>query len=222
MSTRSQDITPPRACPRAELPPLPARLSKRPVDARGYPIPWFVQYVNGQPDFRIMDEARRAKAIQHKLCWICGEPLGRWMTFVLGPMCVIHQHSGEPPAHSDCATFAAQACPWMRYPNAKRRAAGLPEDAHDDGVMVARNAGAAACWTTHGYARTRHAYLLRMYEPASVVWYAHGRLATREEAAAALALGLKSLEETGSEGAQLAALYTRALKTLPHTQDTTI
>ena len=30
---------------RSDIPPLPPRIAKLPVDERGYPVPWFVQWL---------------------------------------------------------------------------------------------------------------------------------------------------------------------------------
>jgi hypothetical protein len=34
---------------------LPVRLQGLPIDERGYPVPWFVAWENGKPEFRAMD-----------------------------------------------------------------------------------------------------------------------------------------------------------------------
>jgi hypothetical protein len=34
------------------LPPMPDSIAKLPRDERGYPVPWFVAWVNGKADFR--------------------------------------------------------------------------------------------------------------------------------------------------------------------------
>ena len=37
-----------------DLPPLPRRFLGLPIDDRGYPVPWFVHWVDGKPDFRLV------------------------------------------------------------------------------------------------------------------------------------------------------------------------
>src|SRR2546426_12752289 len=62
---------------------LPPRLRKLRVDARGYPVPWFVAWIDGPdgpetvPEFRAMDGRKFRAAVKQRLCWVCGEPLGR-------------------------------------------------------------------------------------------------------------------------------------------------
>jgi len=46
--------------------------------------------------------------VRHKRCWLCGQPLGKFMCFVVGPMCAINKTSAEPPSHRDCALYAVQ------------------------------------------------------------------------------------------------------------------
>ena len=51
-------------------------------------------------------------AYRRKICFLCGEPLGRFAAFVIGPMgSSINRVSSEPPAHRDCAEYAVRACP---------------------------------------------------------------------------------------------------------------
>src|SRR5262245_64102945 len=89
----------------------PARMAALPIH-RGYPVPWFVGWVDGPdgpvPEFRCADQRKLALAITDRLCWVCGGPLGRMMTFVLGPMCGVNRISAEPPCHYDGARCAAK------------------------------------------------------------------------------------------------------------------
>lgn len=73
---------------------IPARIQNLPVDpVRKFPVPWFVAWVDGKPEFRAADQRKLVIAIQEKRCWVCGEPLGRFMTFVVGPMCGLNRTS---------------------------------------------------------------------------------------------------------------------------------
>jgi len=56
---------------RRDLPELPKRVAKLPVDDRGYPVPWFVAWINGVPDFRIIKPGAVLEALKYKKCWIC-------------------------------------------------------------------------------------------------------------------------------------------------------
>src|SRR5215510_204714 len=106
---------------RANLPPLPRRMQSLPVSDRGFPVPWFVPWVNGQPEFRAMDGRKFELAVGKKLCWVCGQPLGTRFAFVVGPMCGINRISSEPPSHRECAEFSAMGCPFLSMPKMVRR-----------------------------------------------------------------------------------------------------
>jgi hypothetical protein len=106
---------------RAGLEPLPGRMLGLPVDKRGYPVPWFVDWLDGEPEFRAMDPEKWAKAIKRKLCWVCGQQLGTRFSFVLGPMCGINRTTAEPPCHLDCARWSARNCPFLTAQMTRRR-----------------------------------------------------------------------------------------------------
>src|SRR5262252_8544983 len=101
------------------LPPGRAadRILALPRDHRGFVIPWFVQIdKDGTPDFRCIGVGKWERAIKHKRCWVCGEPLGVNMTFVIGPMCAVNRVTSEPGNHLQCAEFAARNCPFLVKP----------------------------------------------------------------------------------------------------------
>jgi hypothetical protein len=62
----------------AKFTDLPKRMLHLPLDTRGYPVPRFVEWIDGKPDFRVMNGQYYAACCKRNLCWICGEPLGRW------------------------------------------------------------------------------------------------------------------------------------------------
>ena len=67
--------------------PMPHGVKNLPVDPiRGYPVPWFVGWIDGKPEFRCMDPAKLKLAITERRCWVCGERLDNRATFVIGPM----------------------------------------------------------------------------------------------------------------------------------------
>src|SRR5262245_39698608 len=90
---------------REGLPARPPRIKRLPLDARGYPVPWFVAYVDGVPDFRIVDTPKIGVAWNKQRCWICGGQLGRYLAFAIGPMCAVNRVSSEPPSHLECAMY---------------------------------------------------------------------------------------------------------------------
>jgi len=137
---------------RPELEALPARLRHLPVDARGYPVPWFVAWRDGIPEFRAMDARKFRDAVTHRLCWVCGQPLGRWLAFPIGAMCVITRTISEPPSHRECAEWSIRNCPFLNNPRAVRDHTHLPADARKPaGFGIERNPGVTCLWMTREY-----------------------------------------------------------------------
>lgn len=181
---------------REGLPTLPERMRSLPIDERGYPVPYFVAWVDGKPDHRVMDGEKLPRAVREDLCWMCGQKLGSFKSFCIGPMCAITRTISEPPSHRDCLRFAARACPWMTRPHAKRREAGLPGDIKESaGDGIKRNPGAVCIWTTRTFRpfRVNNGVLFRIGDPDSTEWYAEGRAATREEVDESIRTGLPLL-----------------------------
>jgi hypothetical protein len=217
---------------------IPERLRRRPVDRRGFLVPYFVAWHDdagrrveageGTPDFRVVDPRKMAFAVKYKRCWLCGEQLGRHYAFVLGPMCTINRIISEPPSHRQCAQYALQACPFMVQPRMRRNektpyagpiipAAGL----HSGG-----NPGGMVEWICADYRPVRadighDGTLFKVGEPSSVTWWTEGRHATRAEAAEVLRAGYERLKETttkhdGPDGvAELDRLTRQAEQFLP-------
>ncbi|MBA3354982.1 MAG: hypothetical protein H0U18_03390 [Pyrinomonadaceae bacterium] len=177
---------------------IPTRMRKLPR-LRGFPVPWFVDRVNGEYDFRVMDGRKFVRAVMEKLCWVCGEPLGRFKTFVIGPMCGINRTSAEPPAHHDCAHYSAKNCPFLTRPNTKRREDEVTEHGIMAGIGLTRNPGVAGLWTVESYSTFgdgKGGVLFHIGEPYRCVeWYCMGRLATREEVIDSVASGMPLLLE---------------------------
>lgn len=180
---------------------LPARMKSLPVDERGYPVPWFVAWHDGKPEFRAMDLHKFIRAVREKLCWVCGERLGVNICFVAGPMCGINRTSSEPPNHVECAQWSAINCPFLSNPRMVRREdeeinnAKLTENAA--GFALSRNPGVAMLWKTRTYDifdDGRGGKLIQMGEPESVEWFACGRPATREEVQRSIDSGLPNIE----------------------------
>lgn len=186
---------------RPELTATPERIRRLPLDARGYPVPWFVQWINGAPDFRVMDGQKFARAIKERRCWVCGDVLGRYLVFVTGPMCALNRTNAEPPCHQDCAIWSAINCPFLSRPRMVRREDEFTDSCRVGEAALDRNPGVACLWTTRGYGvyaakdASATGYLIRMGDPLRVDWYAAGRRATRAEVTAALDSGLPLLAE---------------------------
>lgn len=184
---------------RPGLPELPAKLKRLPVDARGYPVPFFVAWVEGAPDHRIVEPIKFRRCVKDGLCWICGQPLRQPAVCVIGPMCGVNRVSSEPPSHEACARFAVVGCPFLSKPHMRRREAGLPDERHGPaGIALLHNPGMSLLWWTRRVevfkAESGNGGLLfHIGEPQRVEWWTQGRLATRDEAEQALAVGLPNL-----------------------------
>lgn len=182
---------------------VPRRMRGLPVDERGWLVPWFVAWIDGKPDHRVIDAGKRVQAMRFRRCWLCGEPLGTRGAFVLGPMCAVNRTNGEPPSHYDCARFAVQACPFLSQPRAKRNRdplADVPDTLPAPGCGLQRNPGAIGIWVTREW-RPFRAYsgapgwLVEIGEPERVEWYCGGRPATRTEVEESIVSGLPLLAE---------------------------
>ena len=180
---------------------MPARIHKLPIDARGFPIPWFVLWVDGAPDFRVIRPGGVTEAIRRRVCWVCGEPLGRHLAFVIGPMCSVNRVSSEPPLHRECAEFSVRACPFLVRPRMRRNTVDLPVlkdiDFDIDPNAIDHNPGAAAIWMTRSFQPFRGKgasnTLLRIGPADEILWFKAGRPATRSEVEAAFDKGLPFL-----------------------------
>ena len=211
---------------RPDLPTLPARMRHLPINEAGYPVPHFVAWIEGKPEFRCIRPEVLTVAIARRLCWICGQRLTSLSAFVLGPMCSVNRVNAEPPSHVDCARFAARACPFLTRPKATRREDDLPDDAQEmAGCPIKRNPGCCAVWATRQWKweYTSHGHrgqLCMIGDPEWVEWYAEGRVATREEVMASIDSGLPILMDMAEkEGRQavreLRSMHVEALKLLP-------
>jgi len=203
---------------------MPRAMRNLKRDDVGRPIPFFVEMIDDKPDFRVMSAKHLRRAVMEGLCWLCGEQLhrerGRLVgTFVSGPMCLINKNSAEPPAHEECALWAARACPFLTNPNKERREANLPGGAQPmPGEAIMRNPGVTALircsrWTPYSH---QGGLLFRMITITYVEWMCEGREATSGEVFASIETGLPALvaiaDEEGSEAqTQLALMTTKAL-----------
>lgn len=183
---------------------LPARMRSLPRDHRGFPVPWFVTEKDeqGRWDFRLVQAGMVPRAVKERRCWVCGQPLGRYMAFVAGPMCLLNRTSAEPPSHRECAEFSAQVCPFLTKPRMRRNEKGMPEDTHSAGIMLTRNPGVAAVYVTRSFQTfrpPRGGMLITMGNPTEVVWYREGRFATRMEVAESIRDGMPALIELAQQ-----------------------
>lgn len=212
-----------RSAALAQMPREVARLPRDPTRP-SYPVPWFVAWIDGRPDFRVIDTPKIAVAMRERRCWVCGGRLSAYSAYVAGPMCCVNRTSAEPPSHRDCAVYSARACPFLARPHARRREAGKPQEAvAPAGIMLRRNPGVALVWITKEPVRPFRVdggVLFKLPEPTEVLWFCEGREATRAEVEASIESGLPLLrglaEEDGADAiAELDAMTERALELLP-------
>ncbi len=178
---------------------LPVRMRDLPLDERGYTVPWFVDWIDGKPEFRAMDLRKFVRAIKEKLCWVCGSRLGVNLCFVAGPMCGINRTSSEPPCHAECGRWSAQNCPFLSNPRMVRREDEQTAEMAGNvaGFAIRRNPGVSMLWFCRDYSvfdDGRGGKLINMGEPDKVEWWAEGRIATREEVQRSIDSGLPALE----------------------------
>jgi ferredoxin len=205
---------------------LPEKMARRPVDHRGYPVPWFVAWINGKPDFRIMDPAKWQLGMDKRRCWVCGGGLGKFGTFVAGLMCIVTHTSAEPPSHIECAKFAVKGCPFLTIPTAQYRDAKLPAEVRANEGAIFTNPEVSALWTTdqwraeYGLGDDGQTRLVKFGEPRTVSYWTQGRPATDAEVTATFWRRLPILQQQAErEGAsamrQLAGMVEDALFWLP-------
>lgn len=184
--------------PRLSAVPMPPAIARLPRDHHGRPVPWFVHYVDGVPDFRVIRARGIELAYQHRWCWVCGRPIAaRYKAFVIGPMCAVNRTSAEPPSHKECAVYSALACPFLSTPNMVRRDKHLGAHTDPAGIMISRNPGVALVWVTTRFERfsAPGGYLFDIGEASQALWFAQGRNATREEVTESMRTGLPQLME---------------------------
>jgi hypothetical protein len=185
--------------------PIPDRMKGLKISDEGFPVPWFIPWFGGKPEFRGMDGGKFDIALRFKRCWLCGEPLGKYMTFVIGPMCGVTRTTSEPPCHHSCAEYAVKACPFLTQPRMRRNEKELPEDRKVAGTMIKRNPGVTLMWTTTSYKTFQSGgVLFTVGEPEKIEFYSNGRIAKKEEIVESIESGIpilmKEAEKDGQDG----------------------
>lgn len=199
---------------------MPARIKALPVSDKGFPVPWFVHWADGVPDFRVIATGKMKQAVSAERCWICGQPLGRYLCSVIGPMCAVNRVISEPPSHRECAVYAARACPFLSNPRARRNEKGLPEDSvAAAGIPIGRNPGVTAVWIQGSPIAMQpvdNGVLFRLAEPTEVLWFCKGRAARRDEVVESISSGLPALikeaEREGEEAVRALRRYVQRVQ----------
>jgi hypothetical protein len=181
---------------------IPPRMKKLEISDEGYPVPWFVSWPNGKPDFRAVDTEKLVIAVRHKKCFLCGENLGSYMTFVIGPMCAVNRTSAEPPVHHSCGLYSVKACPFLTQPKMRRNEKDMPIDKiNPAGEMIRRNPGVSLLWTTKTYTlmRADNGVLFKIGEPETLEFWAEGQHATKKQVLESIESGLPILQKMAEE-----------------------
>jgi hypothetical protein len=215
---------------------MPRSMERLKRDSAGRPIPYFVSYVKGKPDFRVMDMEHYHEAIRRRLCWVCGqtmpgsqlrhgkvEVLGMTShTFVAGPMCLVNMVSAEPPSHPHCAMWSARACPFLVNPEKVRREGGLPAEQVGivGGKAIMRNPKVTGLFSVRRWwvEPVHNGQVIRFDRISAAQWLCEGRTATRAEVDESIESGLvivREAAEAEGAGAHLDAAIARAQEWLP-------
>jgi hypothetical protein len=162
---------------RKDLPmPIPDRLRSLPVQ-NGFPVPWFVAKVGDDYDFRIIDPEKIYPATKKRLCWICGQKLGAYLAFPIGPMCAINRTISEPPSHRECAEWSIKACPFLAQRQDECRETHLPASVKEPaGISLKWQPGAVCLWVTKSYRvdPVANGVLFALGDPTEVQWFKAG------------------------------------------------
>lgn len=181
--------------------PIPDRLRAMPIH-NGYVVPWFVAKVGGSYDFRVVDGTKFKVALNKKLCWICGQRLGAYLHFAIGPMCAINRTISEPPSHKDCAAYAVKVCPFLAQRQDDRRLDDLPAGYREAaGISIRRQPGAVAIWVTKSFqvVSVSRGMVFALGDPIEVHWFKDGRAATRAEVLESIDSGYPLLQALAAQ-----------------------
>jgi len=181
---------------------LTDRIKALPLDERGYPVPYFVAYIDGKPDFRVADGAK-LESVRPGQALLGVRPAAGPLPGLCHRADVRHQPEPRPNRRrtSTAPEWSVKGCPFLSRPNMVRREAGMPdgeEIRQPAGVMIERNPGAICIWVTHEFKLfpdRDNRPLIRIGEPIEVSWWCQGRTATRAEVQESIDSGLPKLQE---------------------------
>lgn len=205
---------------------MPTRMRGRPIDHRGFPVPWFVteKTDDGLWDFTVVQQARIKEAVRRRVCFVSGEKLGTHVAFVVGPMCTINRIATDAPVIPEIGKWSAEVCPFLTRPLAKRPERADQGQGATPGIMVKSNPGLCAVWITRDYSFGRDR-IFRFGDPTEVSWWANGALADAETIHERFAVSAANLEAVAMEDgwqahAMFSAMKARALQYIPRKETT--
>lgn len=202
---------------------MPTTMRDLPIcPVRKLPVPWFVSWIDGKPEFRVADVSKLHHAVGGGLCWVCGKKHRKTFSFVVGPVTAITRVHSEPPSHTECAEYSVKMCPYLNRPNMIRREANMPEGTELPPGAFTDNPGVVAMWTCDRYEirMAGNGVLFNLPNPFRVLWWTEGRVATREQAAEAIDAAYDKLESQAKEEgvsslAELQRCHRKASKLIP-------
>ena len=101
---------------------IPQFVSHLKIADNGYPIPFFVAYREGKPDFRLLDARKYKHCLEQGLCAICGKKnIKESLYFIAGPQGMANGISTDAPMHKVCAEYSLRVCPHLALEKAERR-----------------------------------------------------------------------------------------------------
>lgn len=110
---------------------VPFRLRQRPVDARGYVVPFVVANgPDGKPAHGILHPEKVFECVAKRRCGVCGLEITRTapLYFIGGPLCEANRLFIDPGMHRDCARFAMVTCPHLATSKGKYLPASVAAD----------------------------------------------------------------------------------------------
>lgn len=171
---------------------MPARIASLPTNELGIPIPWFVRPAFPF-DFRVLRDSALHEAWRREICWICGQPLGVYKVYVVGPLSAIQRVSSEAACHRDCADYAMMVCPFIANPKMVRGGRDYPVDIVQMADYELQNPGIYLQWVSREPYRSLEFSYLKLPQWNELIWWKQRRRASREEVCDALFAGAKKL-----------------------------
>jgi hypothetical protein len=193
---------------------LPESMTTLPLDDRGLPVPHYIEWVDGEPDYSRVKPGWHAHARKNNLCWLCNEFLGVSKWFVLDDiMRCVSRTAADLPSHCACAEFAAKNYPCMTEPLIKRKRQHEPVP-RDDRPPVPR---VCCLWETKDYRvfpnPSNTSLLIDLGAPNRATFWCEGRAATHEEVLESVAGGVPYLwAEALEQGPQALLELTRRVE----------
>lgn len=157
--------------------PIPSFLKHPKVNKNGFPIPFFVGYVDGKPDFRLLDAKKQMYCIEQKLCAICGKKLIKHSYyFISGPNGYTNKISTDPAMHRACAEYSLNVCPHLHIEKTTRRETGIEHLKQEQGAIMLDKPPMLLLVKADNFSKVRHPdgrHALISFKPISYEIYVY-------------------------------------------------